>query len=46
MTQNTNLTSRLTAAVSAFALSFLLISGTVATEAAPQQTAAYIGAVA
>lgn len=46
MTQSTTFTSRVTAAVSALALSFLLISGTVATEAAPQQTAAYIGAVA
>lgn len=46
MTNANSLTSRVTAAVSALALSFLLISGTVATEAAPQQTAAYIGAVA
>ena len=46
MTQNNTFTSRATAALSALSLSLLLISGTVATPASPEATAAYIGAIA
>ncbi len=46
MPQTNTITNRAAAAVSALALSFLLISGTVATPAVPQSGAAYVGVVA
>ncbi|WP_296675831.1 hypothetical protein [Novosphingobium sp.] len=46
MTQSNTFSTKATAAVSALALTFLLITGTVATPTAPQAAAAYIGVVA
>ncbi len=46
MTNQTNFTSRLAAAASAFMISLLLISGTVSTPSVAQATTVYVGEVA